>query len=530
MSAVSTDRTVTVIPATLNSISHLPVMAVTKKRVAAYARVSTASDEQFTSYEAQIDYYTQYIRKNPEWEFVKVYSDEGITGTSIKNRQGFNDMVNDALAGKIDLIVTKSVSRFARNTVDGLVTIRKLKEAGCECFFEKENIYTFDGKGELLLTIMSSLAQEESRSISENVTWGQRKRFADGKVSLPYKQFLGYEKGPDGLPQIVPEEARTVRRIYSDYMRGKTAWSIARELTQEGVLTPSGKKCWQTSTIESILSNEKYKGSAILQKSFTVDFLSKKKKANEGEIPQYYIEHSHEAIIDPDEWDAVQTELQRRKTLGRKYSGKSVFSARIICGDCGSYYGSKVWHSNSMYRKVIWQCNHKFKGDVFCTTPHLDEEDLKRRFIKIWNDLLSSKTELVDDCQLIQDRLTNTSEIDKQIAELTNELEIVVELTRRCVENNAHSVQDQEDYSARYAGYVERYEAINAEIEALETQRNKRIAKANAIRRFTSELVANDDVITVFDEQLFLVTVDSITAFHDGRLVFRFIDGTEIDG
>ena len=304
-------------------------MAVTKRRVAAYARVSTASDEQFTSYEAQIDYYTQYIRKNPEWEFVKVYSDEGITGTSIKNRQGFNEMVNDALAGKIDLIVTKSVSRFARNTVDGLVTIRKLKEAGCECFFEKENIYTFDGKGELLLTIMSSLAQEESRSISENVTWGQRKRFADGKVSLPYKQFLGYEKGPDGLPQIVPEEARTVRRIYSDFMRGKTAWSIARELTQEGVLTPSGKKCWQTSTIESILSNEKYKGSAILQKSFTVDFLSKKKKANEGEIPQYYIEHSHEAIIDPDEWDAVQAELQRRKALGRQYSGKSVFSARI---------------------------------------------------------------------------------------------------------------------------------------------------------------------------------------------------------
>ena len=148
-----------------------------------------------------------------------------------------------------------------------------------------------------------------------------------------------------------------------------------------------------------------------------------------------------------------------------------------------------------MYRKVIWQCNHKFKGDVFCTTPHLDEEDLKRRFIKIWNDLLSSKTELVDDCQLIQDRLTNTSEIDKQIAELTNELEIVVELTRRCVENNAHSAQDQEDYSARYASYVERYEAINAEIEALETQRNKRIAKANAIRRFTSELEANDDVM-----------------------------------
>ena len=207
-------RAITVIPATKNIITSIANTSVKKRRVAAYARVSTDNDEQFTSYEAQIDYYTKYIQKREDWEFVCVYTDEGISGTNTKNRKGFNDMVQDALDGKIDLIITKSVSRFARNTVDSLVTVRKLKESGVEVFFEKENIYTFDSKGELLITIMSSLAQEESRSISENVTWGQRKRFADGKVTMPFKHFLGYDRGPDGHPVINEEEAKVVRQIY----------------------------------------------------------------------------------------------------------------------------------------------------------------------------------------------------------------------------------------------------------------------------------------------------------------------------
>ena len=210
-------KNVTVIPATLNIHTKTPTTERVRRRVAAYARVSTDSEEQLTSYEAQVDYYTKFIRENPDWDFVEVYTDEGISAVNTKRRDGFNRMIRDALAGKIDLIVTKSVSRFARNTVGSLTTIRKLKEAGCECFFQKENIMTFDSKGELLITIMSSLAQEESRSISENVTWGQRKRFADGKVSIPYGQFLGYRKGADGLPEIVPEEAEIVRRIYREF-------------------------------------------------------------------------------------------------------------------------------------------------------------------------------------------------------------------------------------------------------------------------------------------------------------------------
>jgi len=292
-------RAVTMIPATKNRFTALPTASVSRRKVAGYARVSTDSEEQQTSYEAQVDYYTHYIQSREDWEFVGVYTDEGISATNTKHRDGFKKMVKDALAEKIDLIVTKSVSRFARNTVDSLTTVRKLKEHGTEIYFEKENIFIFDSKGELLITIMSSLAQEKSRSISENVTWGQRKRFADGKVSMPYKQFLGYEKGEDGTPVINEEEAAIVRLIYKLFLEGKTPAGICRYLEQQSILTPSGKHKWSQTTVDSILSNEKYKGDALLQKKFTTDFLTKKMKVNEGEVPQYYVEKSHAAIVEP---------------------------------------------------------------------------------------------------------------------------------------------------------------------------------------------------------------------------------------
>lgn len=224
---------VTVIPATKQKYDKLPLNERKRRKVAGYARVSTGSEEQLTSHEAQVDYYTRYIRSNADWEFAGVYTDEGISALNTKNRDGFKRMIEDALAGKIDLIITKSVSRFARNTVDSLSTIRKLKEDGIEVYFEKESIWSFDGKGELLLTIMSSLAQEESRSISDNVTWGQRKRFADGKVSMAFGQFLGYRKGDDGEPEIVPEEAEIVRSIYKMFIDGKTANFIAKKTHEE---------------------------------------------------------------------------------------------------------------------------------------------------------------------------------------------------------------------------------------------------------------------------------------------------------
>lgn len=253
-------KNITVIPATKMMHTGLPRNAAVKRRVAGYARVSTDSEEQQTSYEAQVDYYTKYIQSKPEWTFVKVYTDEGISALNTKHRDGFNEMIADALDGKIDLIVTKSVSRFARNTVDSLTTVRKLKEKGIEVYFEKEGIATLDSKGELLITIMSSLAQEESRSISENVTWGQRKRFADGKVSVAYGKFLGYCKGADGIMEIVPGEAETVRTIYRQFIQGKTTNAIAASLTRKGVPTPGGKEKWQATTLDQTEYRSRYDG------------------------------------------------------------------------------------------------------------------------------------------------------------------------------------------------------------------------------------------------------------------------------
>lgn len=525
---MSIARAVTVIPPIVGRFAPGTTRTVTLKRVAAYARVSTDNDEQLSSYEAQVDYYTRQIKSNPAWSFVNVYSDEGISATSTKKREGFNRMIKDALGGKIDLIITKSVSRFARNTVDTLTTVRKLKEKGVEVYFEKENIYTLDSKGELLITIMSSLAQEESRSISENVTWGQRKRFADGKVSLPYKQFLGYEKGEDGLPKIVEKEAKVVRKIYKLFLEGKNPSGIARYLTENKIPTPAGKEVWQPSTVKSILKNEKYKGDAILQKSFTVDFLTKKKKVNEGEVPQYYVENSHPAIISSEVFDLVQQEMKKRKKVkGYKTSG-SCFSGKIVCGECGSFYGSKVWHSNSKYRRVIWQCNSKFKNHKKCNTPHLYEDKIKQVFVEAFNSLIENKDEILNGYEEIIQALTDTSKLDNEGTRLMDELEIVAEMLKRCVEENAHTALNQEEYEERYKALAERYESIKEEIEGINEKRLERSAKKENIVEFIKELEVKESLITEFDEGLWLGTVEKVVVNTEEKITFIFKDDMEL--
>ena len=307
-------KNVTIIPARSQYATEEEERPVIRK-VAAYARVSTGKETQQTSFEAQIEYYTNYIKEQPNWIFAGIYAKEGVTGTSTKKRIEFRRMIEDALNGKIDLIITKSVSRFARNTVDSLTTIRKLKEHGVECYFEKENIWTFDSKGELLITIMSSLAQEESRSISENTRWGMRKAFQDGKVFVPFRHFLGYDRGTNGELKVNPEQAKTVRLIYNLFLEGYTFYGIAAKLTKMKIPTPYGNEIWNDRTIKNILQNEKYRGDALLQKRYSKDFLDRKMRKNEGEVPQYYIVGNHEAIIDADVFEAVQEELKHRAQM-----------------------------------------------------------------------------------------------------------------------------------------------------------------------------------------------------------------------
>lgn len=512
-------RKVTTIPATKAKYSSKSAVQISRRKVAGYARVSTDSDEQFTSYEAQVDYYTDFIKKRADWEFVGIYTDEGISGTNTKYREGFNNMVGDALNGKIDLIITKSVSRFARNTVDSLTTVRELKDAGVEVYFEKENIWTFDSKGELLITIMSSLAQEESRSISENVTWGQRKRFADGKVSVPYSNFLGYDKGPDGNLVINKEEAKIVKKIYKYFLEGNTPYRIAKMLTEEGILTIQGKKKWSAGPVKNILTNEKYKGDALLQKSFTVNFLTKEKKLNEGEIPQYYVEKNHEPIIEPKVWDFVQDMLENRPK-----NKTHLFSSKIICGECGSYYGPKTWHSNSKYKRTVWRCNEKYnkKGEP-CKTPHLYETDIKKAFIESVNEIVSDKNHILEDLKLLED-IFDTTELNRKLETSIEKMNATKENIERLIEENSKSSQDQLEYAKKYEKLVNDFNAEKTKYVDLATKLQEKESRKLKYDFFIEKLEVMKP-IEEFDPFLWNLMLDKMIVNEDGTFEFKYAKG-----
>jgi site-specific DNA recombinase len=269
----------------------------------------------------------------------------------------------------------------------------------------------------------------------------------------------------------------------------------------------------------------------LRQKKFTVDFLTKKQKVNEGEVPQYYIEQSHEPIIDPVEWDAVQDEMKRRKSIGRAYSGMSALSAKIVCGDCGEWYGLKTWHSSDKYKTVVWQCNRKYDKEKHqCTTPHLTDEEIKARFLKVYNGLIEKRKTVLETCRFVKDQVTDTSAIDSEMETLLEEITLVTELTRKCVNENTEAAQNQADYAARYNGYVERYEKAKSRYAELAELREAKETKGRAVDRFASALAGHTEPVTVFDDFLWLTAVDRVTVRNDGVLVFRFYGGGEYEG
>ena len=456
-----------------------------------------------------MDYYTRYIKSNPDWEFVGIYTDDGITATNTSHRDGFKQMVEDALVGKIDLIITKSISRFARNTVDSLVTVRELKEKGIEIYFEKENIWTLDAKGELLITIMSSLAQEESRSISENTTWGKRKSFADGKASVSFSRFLGYDRGPNGEFIINEEQAATVRYIYKRFLEGLSTYQIAKELTKIGVKTAAGKDKWYTSSVLSILKNEKYKGDALLQKSFTKDFLTHKRVDNKGEVPQYYVEGHHEGIVTADQFEHVQAELYRRQNMDR-YSGVGCFSSIIKCGECGSWYGAKVWHSNDKYRRGIYRCNKKYGKGCKCKTPHITEDEIKEMFIKAANELFSEKAEIMENTKTMMNMVCNTDDLDKKLGDKVTELNIIAEQMQTAIAENSRTALDQNEYGRRYADLAERYNTIKADYDKISEQIESKKAQRELFKGFIRALEKQGALVEEFDEGLWSSLVQEV--------------------
>ena len=524
---VSVMRSVTVIPASIHRFSEVPLASAEKRKVAAYARVSTDNEDQKTSYAAQVDYYTNYIKSRSDWEFAGMYSDEGVTGTSLKKREGFTRMVQDALDGKIQLIVTKSVSRFARNTVDSLTTIRKLKEHGIEVYFEKEAIWTFQARGEILLTILSSLSQEEARSISENVTWGLRKKFADGKFSVGYSHFLGYDKGEDGNLAINEEQAKIVRLIFQLFLEGMTAGRIAKELTARHILTVTGKEKWNAKTIRGILSNEKYTGCARIQKTFTPDFLTKKAVKNCGQVPSYFVEQSHPAIIDPAVFEMVQREIKRRTREGRSYSGVSIFSGKIRCGACGGSFGAKVWHSTDKYRRTIYRCNNKYDGKK-CQTPHVMEEEIKTAFVTAFNRLVTEREEIIESARLVRQTLCDTTALTEEKGRLQQELSVLVEMIENCVRENARIAQNQEEYQRHYEGLVVRYDAAKERFYEVTEAISAKEVQSERLVGIIKLLKAQTDPVAEFDSQLWASMVDYVTVRADNDMTVVFRDGTEV--
>ncbi|WP_240343728.1 recombinase family protein [Paenibacillus sp. SYP-B3998] len=379
------------------------IMRIQKKRVAAYCRVSTEHMEQKESYENQLRHYTRYIQNNPDWDFVDIYADEGISGTGTKHRADFNRMIQDAREGKIDLILVKSISRFSRNTLDLLKYVRELRSLGIAVLFEKENINTLESSGEVFLTIFSSIAQDESRNISENSKWGIQKGFQNGKVHCNTTRLLGYDKDKEGELIINEKEAEIVRRIYEEYLEGKSYQAIANGLMKDKIQTVTGNVKWWDSTITIILTNEKYYGALLQQKTVTVDFLTHKRVRNKGQEQQYLIEDNHEPIIFKEMFEMVQKEKERRAKLKgsvmgehKKYSSKYSLSGKIFCECCGANFKRRTWNSNNISKKVVWQCRtYVNEGKEACDAKAVDEYVLQDAFVRVFNRMHENKDRFI---------------------------------------------------------------------------------------------------------------------------------------
>lgn len=519
-------KKVTVIPAnTSKNETADSGIGLRKRKVAAYARVSTELEEQESSFEAQVNYYTSYIRKNPDWDFVEVYADEGLSGTRIKKRVGFQRMIKDAKDGKIDLILTKSISRFARNTVDSLTTIRELKEKGVEVYFEKENIWTLDAKSEVIITIMSSIAQEESRSISENVAWGHRRAFAEGKRTCATNLY-GYRKGADGKVEIDEEKADEVRHVFMLYNSGFSFHWIAADLNARGVKTAAGGKKWDASSIRRMITNEKYTGNAILQKTFTVDFLSHKRKINRGELPQYYIEGGHPAIISQETFDRANNRIESGEVSTRR---GHMFSGKIFCGICGNKYFRKKRNCGTKYEKVYWVCGTKHSRALSCRdSVNLTDDDVTQLFVSAINTLFREKEKVIKAARAVVDRAFPNNDLLRKRQELEDAITDKEDLLNVLTEKNKTEAQDQEKYRRMYKRAESEHAILKAELQEAEKDIEENNAARAKVLYFIEALEGQESLVTELTPALFssLITKMVVYSGSDIRVLFR--DGTEI--
>ena len=494
-----------------------------KLRVAAYCRVSTDSDEQATSYKAQVEHYTEFIQKNADWEFAGIYADDGISGTNTKKREEFNRMIDDCKDGKIDMIITKSISRFARNTLDCLKYIRQLKDMNIPVQFEKESINTMDANGEVLITIMASLAQQESQSLSQNVKLGLQYRYQQGKVQINHNRFLGYTKDADGNLVIDPEQAEVVKRIYREYLEGLSMDKIAAGLEADGILTGAGNQKWHTSTINKILRNEKYIGDALLQKTYTTDFLNKTRVKNNGLVPQYYVEGNHEAIIPKNIYLQVQEELVRRRVVKtsangkkRSYSCNHCFSQMIICGECGEMFRRLHWNNRGC-KSIVWRCVSRLESTgLKCHARTVNELVLQDGVIAAINKMLGDKSSYQAQLQLNiaavirSSQATSIDSIDKKLMTLQQEL--------------IQKANSKEAYD-EIADEIFRLRELRQQTTIDTATRDKQIKRINDLQDYIAQQTTH---LTAFDESLVRRWLKQITVWDD-HLTVELKSGISID-
>ena len=516
-------QNVTVIPARRRVGSQRTDAQVQKIRVAAYCRVSTDSEEQETSYEAQVSHYTEYIKSKPEWQMVEVYADDGISGTNTAKRDEFNRMIADCEAGKIDLILTKSISRFSRNTLDCLKYTRKLKALNIAVFFEKENINTMDSKGEVLLTIMASLAQQESESLSANVRMGIQYRNQQGKVQINHNWFLGYTKDAEGNLVIDPEQAEIVRRIYREYLEGASFLQIKRSLEADGIPNGAGHLKWHESNIHQILTNEKYIGDALLQKTYTVSVLDKKRSINNGQRPKYYVEGSHEAIISKDVFMRVQSEIARRANLNpdgkrRVYSSKYALSGMVFRGHCGDIYRRVKWNNRGC-KSTVWRCVSrvlKGKMDFDCPARTVKEEVLQGSIVTAVNDAYARKTTVIS---LLKWNIEETvfDDLEAKIAAVDAQL--------TSLQENLIAIAGDEEAEERIGSQISELREYRQNLLAESAERSDLKNRMNDMIAFLDEM---PQTITEYSEVITRRLIDRITIF-DEKIVVEMKSGLQIE-
>ena len=510
-------------------------------RVAAYCRVSTAQEEQLNSYDVQVRYYTEKIRSEPRWAFVGIFADRGLSGTSTKKRDEFNKMIKMCRRGKIDMIITKSISRFARNTADVLKYVRMLKEIGVDIFFEEQNIHSTQPGAEFYITIYGSIAQSESENISANVIWGKNQSAKEGKVQFQYKHFLGYRRGADGMPEIDPKQAEIVKRIYERFLAGDSMTTIANDLTADGIATPSGSGNWVPGTVQSILKNEKYAGNAVINKTYVVDCISKKVRRNDGKArPMYYVENNHPAIIDSATFGRVQEELARRsgkrkvkqvgtKTEQGRYSSKYALTELLVCGECGTPYRRCTWTVRGE-KKAVWRCINRLDfGKKYCHhSPTMDESVLQDAIMAAIMRTAKQSADVLDTLKLhigmgldTSDTEDNSLDIQIRIAEIDAEFKAMLQ---------AIATDTVEDFDEQRA--TELMNEKNALEHQLAQYDNVQQEKENTKSRL-------DEIFTIldglenhpmeYDNRLVRQVLECVVVESKERIKVVFTGGLEVD-